>query len=137
MRVVVGSILMTLGVPSAALAAGAEVNVPVWSAGPFLLLLLAIALFPLLAERWWHSNRNKGIVVVVIAVPSAIYLVSLGDGGREALLHELAHYFSFISLLVALYVISGGIVLRGDLAGRPRTNLLFLAAGTVLANFIG
>jgi Na+/H+ antiporter NhaD/arsenite permease-like protein len=137
MRVVVGSILITLLVPPAAFAAGDGVRVPVWSAGPFVVLLLAIALFPLVAERWWHSNRNKGIVVAVIAVPTAIYLVSLGNAGHMVLLNELAHYFSFISLLFALYVISGGVVLRGDLAGRPRTNLLFLAAGSVLANFIG
>ncbi|MBO0699271.1 MAG: sodium:proton antiporter, partial [Zavarzinella sp.] len=110
---------------------------PAWSAGPFVLLLLTIALLPLLAARWWHHNRNKAVVVAVIAVPTAGYLLSLGDAGRAGLLHELGEYFSFISLLLALYVISGGIVLRGDLPGRPRTNLLFLACGAVLSGVIG
>jgi Na+/H+ antiporter NhaD/arsenite permease-like protein len=118
-------------------AAGDGLHVPAWSAGPFVLLLLTIALLPLLAAGWWHANRNKAVVVAVIAVPTAGYLLSLGEAGRAGLLHELAEYFSFISLLLALYVSSGGIVLRGDLPGRPRTNLLFLAAGAVLANVIG
>ena len=30
---------------------------------PFALLLLAIATMPLVAEHWWHQNRNKAIVV--------------------------------------------------------------------------
>src|SRR5262245_56720250 len=99
MRVVVGSILITLVVPPAAFAAGDGLHVSVWSAGPFVLLLLAIALLPLLAEWWWHSNRNKGIVIAIIAVPTAIYLLSLGEAGRSTLRRELAEYVSFISLL--------------------------------------
>jgi Na+/H+ antiporter NhaD/arsenite permease-like protein len=114
-----------------------DLRVPAWSAAPFVLLLLTIAVLPLLAGHWWHSNRNKGIVVAILGLPTVGYLLTLGDLGRSALVHELAEYFSFMSLLLALYVISGGIVLRGDLVGRPRTNLLFLAAGAVLANFIG
>jgi Na+/H+ antiporter NhaD/arsenite permease-like protein len=135
----VGSLatLVVLAGPSIALAAGDSLHVPAWSAGPFVLVLLTIALLPLLAARWWHANRNKALVVAVITVPTAGYLWSLGEPGQAGLLHELAEYFSFIVLLLALYVISGGIVLRGDLAGRPRTNLLFLAAGAILANVIG
>jgi len=117
--------------------AAGDLHVPVWSAGPFVLILLAIAVLPIVAGRWWHSNRNKAIVVAVVSVPAAIYLVSLGDAGRAALVHELGEYFSFISLLFALYVISGGIVVRGDFPGRPRTNLLVLVVGVVLANLIG
>ena len=112
-------------------------QVPLWAAGPFVLLLLGIALLPLVAGHWWHSNRNKGIVVAALSFPTAAYLLSLGEAGRSALLHECVEYFSFMSLLLALYVISGGIVLRGDLAGRPRTNLIFLAIGAVLANLVG
>jgi len=118
-------------------AAGGALHVPVWAATPFALLLLSIAVLPVVAGHWWHANWNKWIVVAAVALPTAGYLLYLGDAGRDALLHGLGEYFSFMSLLLALYVISGGIVLRGDLAGRPRTNLLILVAGTVLANFIG
>ena len=47
-------------------------------------------------------------------------------------------YVSFIVLLAGLFVISGGILLRGDLVRRrPSTNTAFLALGSVLASFIG
>ncbi|HJZ94416.1 MAG TPA: sodium:proton antiporter [Gemmataceae bacterium] len=131
------ALLTLLIAPSPALAAGGDLHVPVAAAGPFVLLLLGIAFLPLVAGRWWHRNRNRAIVVALVGLPTAGYLLSLGEPGQAALLHELGEYFSFISLLFALYVIAGGIVLRGDLAGRPRTNLFFLAAGSVLANFIG
>jgi Na+/H+ antiporter NhaD/arsenite permease-like protein len=133
----VGVVLLALLGPSPALAAGGDLHVPVAAAGPFVLLLLSIAVLPLVTAGWWHRNRNKGIVAAVLAVPTAVYLVAQGEAGRAALGRELAEYASFIVLLGALYVVSGGIVLRGDLVGRPRTNLLFLAAGAVLANLIG
>ena len=40
---------------------------------------------------------------------------------------------SFILLLAGLFVISGGILLRGDLAATPLTNVGFLAAYPVLS----
>src|SRR5438046_934506 len=46
-------------------------------------------------------------------------------------------YVSFIVLLAALYVISGGILMRGVLLATPRVNSTFLAIGSVLASFIG
>jgi Na+/H+ antiporter NhaD/arsenite permease-like protein len=114
-----------------------ELTVAPAAAGPFVLLLAAIAVLPIVAGRWWHSNRNRALVVALLAGPTAGYMFTLGEPGRHALVHELGEYFSFIVLLTALYVVSGGIVLRGDLVGRPRTNLAFLAAGVVLANLIG
>ena len=46
-------------------------------------------------------------------------------------------WIPFIVLLFSLYVISGGITLRGDLAAHPLTNTTFLAVGAALASFIG
>src|SRR4051794_8866128 len=114
-------------------AAGPALDPPAWAAGPFALLLAAVALLPLAAGRWWHPNRNKGIVAAAVAVPIALFLLTR-PGGPAALLHGLEEYVSFIVLLAALYVIAGGIVVAGDLPARPRTNLLFLAGGAVLAN---
>ena len=130
-----GAIGLVLLVPSPAMAAG-DLHVPPVAAGPFVFFLLAIAVLPLVAARWWHKNRNKAIVAGLLAGPTAGYLLAQGNPA-DALVHELAEYFSFMALLFALYVVSGGIVLRGDLVGRPRTNLLFLAAGAVLASLIG
>src|SRR5206468_10155095 len=51
--------------------------------------------------------------------------------------HEMLKYVSFIVLLGSLYVVAGGIVFRGDMAGTPLVNTAFLPAGAVLANLIG
>src|SRR5439155_12753969 len=44
---------------------------------------------------------------------------------------------AFLTLLASLFVISGGIYLRGSLAGTPLVNTCFLSLGAVLASFIG
>lgn len=130
-------------VPSFACAADepAKLDVPFWTAIPFALLLGCIALLPLVREHWWHLNRNKAIVAIGFSLPVAIYLLAIDGRTRgestHQLLHELAEYASFIILLFGLYTISGGILLLGDIPGRPRTNTLFLALGAILANFIG
>ena len=107
---------------------------PVYTVVPFVVILLGIAVLPLAAPRWWESNRNKLLVSIVLGLPVLIlYLV------REpsALVHMAEEYVSFIVLLAALYVISGGILMRGDLLATPRVNSTFLAIGSVLASFIG
>lgn len=112
-------------------------KVPWWSAAPFVLLLLSIALLPLRAAHFWEKNRNKAAVSLLFAGPVAAYLLWIVPGGELALQHGLWDYASFIALLATLYVISGGIVLEGDLHGRPIVNTSILAMGAVLANFIG
>ncbi len=112
-------------------------EVPWWSAAPFVLLLLSIAILPLAAGHWWHDNRNKALVAFPLAALVAVYLLTLGEPGVHALLHELAEYFSFIVLLWSLYTISGGIVVEGDFRGTPSNNTLLLALGACLASFIG
>jgi Na+/H+ antiporter NhaD/arsenite permease-like protein len=128
--------------PGAAWAAGdLPLDLPVWSVVPFILLLLAIAILPLAAGKWWHSNFNRGLVSAGFAFPIVAYLVYLylatGQDTIQPLLHELKNYVAFILLLGSLYTVSGGIVVAGDLQGRPRTNTAFLAVGAVLANLIG
>lgn len=118
---------------------------PMWSVVPFAGLLLSIALLPMVAEHWWHHNKNQLLVAVLWASPVFVYLVYLAATNHETLghdaLHSLEHagaeYISFIALLGSLYVISGGILLRGDLQGKPLVNVAFLAIGAVLANVIG
>ena len=112
-------------------------ELPLWSAIPFALLLAAIAAMPMIHGAWWHPNKNKAIVAACLGVPVALYLVWLGDKPRHALEHEVVNYFSFITILATLYTISGGVAVRGHLPARPRTNVLFLALGVLLANVIG
>jgi hypothetical protein len=44
---------------------------PVWTVLPFVFLLLAIAILPLLLPHFWESNRNKGLVAALLALPVA------------------------------------------------------------------
>ena len=46
-------------------------------------------------------------------------------------------YVPFILLLMALFVTTGGICIRGDLKATPTTNTIILAIGWVLASFMG
>jgi Na+/H+ antiporter NhaD/arsenite permease-like protein len=107
---------------------------PIYSVLPFVIMLLTIAIAPLRVPHWWESNRNKLIVSLVLGAPILVmYLVR----DWHQLLHTGLEYVSFIVLLAALYAISGGILMRGDLVATPLTNAGFLATGAVLASFIG
>ncbi len=109
-----------------------------WTLLPFAGLLLAIAVLPLVAHHWWERNANKGLVAVLFAVPIAAYLlIAHGEAGLATLVEKVEEYVSFIVLLGALFVISGGIHVRGSLSGTPLLNTVLLALGAVLANGIG
>ncbi len=111
---------------------------PVWSMLFFVLMLLSIAVLPLVREHWWENNWNKLLVSLVLGIPVILYLWGWGGAdGVHHLLHEAEEYFSFIVLLSSLYIISGGIVLRGDIEARPSINTGFLALGAVLASLMG
>ena len=109
-------------------------DLPVYSVLPFALLLAAIAIMPLAAGHFWEHNKNKAIVTAVLSLPIAVWL---GASHAEALGHTLVEYLSFLALLGALFVISGGIYVSGDLEGRPSTNAFILGIGAVLANVVG
>jgi Na+/H+ antiporter NhaD/arsenite permease-like protein len=108
---------------------------PAWSVLPFAGYLLVIAVVPLFFAHFWEKNRNKLIVAILASIPAAGYLLSAGEG--HLLLDSLKEYGTFIVLLASLFIISGGVYLRGSLAGTPLINTLFLTIGAVLASFIG
>ena len=111
---------------------------PFWTMAPFAILLGCIAVLPLAAEHWWHHNTSKGIIVAVLAIPTAPYLVmTFGDVGWLRLYHQFVEYLLFVSLLGSLFVISGGIYIRGSLSGTPLVNTAMLGIGAVLASVIG
>ena len=97
-------------------------------------MLLAIAVCPLWLPHWWESNRNKMIISALFGLP-VLVLYSVRRPG--ALLSMAEEYVSFIVLLAGLFVISGGILLRGDLQATPITNTAFLGLGSLLASFVG
>ena len=133
------SLLAALLVPLSGHAAevnGAALGVP-WAL-PFAGVLLSIALWPLLAPHFWHQHYGKITAVWALAflLPFAgrFGLAAAGAGVVHAL---VAEYLPFIILLTALYTVAGGIVIRGNLHGSPRTNATLLAIGTALASVMG
>jgi Na+/H+ antiporter NhaD/arsenite permease-like protein len=108
--------------------------VPVYTVVPFVLMLLAIAVFPLWIPHWWEPNRNKLLVASALGLP-ILALYAVRQPGT--LLHMGEDYVSFILLLAGLYVISGGVLLRGDLVATPLTNTGFLAVGSLIASLVG
>jgi len=105
-----------------------------WTAIPFAGLLLSIALLPLRAPQFWERHSHKALVALFWSLPAAALI--LVRAPRELVL-SLRDYASFLILLASLFVISGGIVLRGDLRATPAVNTTFLFLGAVLANVIG
>src|SRR5262247_2789640 len=109
---------------------------PVWTVLPFVSLLLAIV--PLAAPRFWASNLSKGLVASLLALPVIVYLVAAhGAAGGHELIERAKEYVSFMVLLLALFVVTGGIYLRGSLSGTPLLNTGLLALGALLASWIG
>jgi Na+/H+ antiporter NhaD/arsenite permease-like protein len=110
---------------------------PLWTIAPFALYLLLIAIIPLVAGAFWAKNRNKLIVAAILSVPVVLYLALGAPEGLGWLLESIQEYVAFMALLGALFVITGGIYLRGELAGTPAVNTAFLAFGALIANLIG
>jgi Na+/H+ antiporter NhaD/arsenite permease-like protein len=106
---------------------------PAWIA-PFATMLLAIALLPLLAPAFWESNGRKLAVGAALGLP---VLVLYARHHPAALLHTTEDYVSFMALLGSLFVISGGVLVTGDIEARPAVNTALLAVGAVLASLIG
>ena len=105
---------------------------------PFALILLSIALGPLFFSRIWHHHFGKitAFWTLLFLTP---FIVTFGFGaGVHTVAHALVEeYIPFILLLLALYTISGGIFVSGDLHGSPKLNTILLAVGTALSSIMG
>lgn len=105
---------------------------------PFAGILLSIAIFPLVAPHVWHHHFGKITAAWTVAflIPFAM---TFGAGTAVAsVVHALlAEYIPFIVLLFALFTISGGIFVQGNLHGSAKLNTTILAIGTVLASVMG
>lgn len=165
---------------------------PFW-VWPFVGILLAIAILPLLrrTHHWWEENRHKLLVALALAAVTLLYYYFRGQGvlvhehaespaasqpaahaetppapqtahvepaevteaaehapehrsepGWATVLAVLDHavlkeYVPFLTLLFSLYVIAGGLVVRGDIRATPLTNTTIIGIGGLLASFIG
>jgi Na+/H+ antiporter NhaD/arsenite permease-like protein len=137
---------------------------PLYMVIPFVLMLAAIAILPLLhgAKHWWESNLHRFYVAGGLAALTVLYyglahqfpiighfparhvspftpeeFLHWGTVGNLLANAMLNEYVPFIILLMCLYTISGGIRIEGDLPAHPATNTAFLAIGALLASLIG
>lgn len=110
---------------------------PWWSLLPFIAMLASIAILPLIpaTSHWWEQHSSQLTVALGLGIPTTIWMWV--NAGTEPLIETGVEYFQFISLLFALFVVSGGIHLEGDIEATPRNNTIFLAIGGALASFIG
>ncbi len=105
---------------------------------PFAGLLVSMAVFPIVAPRFWH-RRMGGIAFAWSAVLLAQQAVVSGPGAAVAAAGHalLADYLPFIALLLALYTTGGGVLLRGGLAGTPAGNTTMLTIGMAMGAVMG
>ena len=108
---------------------------PVWLVAPFILLLLMIATGPLLYAHFWEHHYSK--VSIGLGGVVAAYYGFLMDQGAKILLHSLEEYLSFLALITALFVVSGGILIRIERRGSPFINGALLFTGALISNCIG
>lgn len=108
--------------------------VPLWTALPFVLLLVSIAVVPFVNREWWERRYplvaiGPGVIVV------AYYVIGLHNAPRLGVV--LYDYISFISLIGSLFVVAGGIHfnLRGKAA--PWENVALLGFGAIISNVLG
>jgi Na+/H+ antiporter NhaD/arsenite permease-like protein len=112
-------------------------------------LIVAVALsIPVLV---YYALRERGIELHGDVVVSAARLLGLpmvesdghwstGAGGATAVgaaLNGMWEYVPFVLFLLALYVITGGVLVKGDVPAHPLTNTGILALGGLIASFVG
>ena len=114
-----------------------EHMIPSWMLIPFVVQLLCIAILPLTkVGEWWEENKHKLYVSLLLGLPVGIWLCV--NGMSEELTHQMVYdYVPFILLLMALFVTTGGICIKGDMRATPTTNTIIMAIGWVLASFMG
>ena len=131
--------ILALGAATPAQAAsldGAQLGL-LWAI-PFAGMLLSIALLPLVALRLWHHHFGKitlGWALLALLPLAGAY--GAGTAAELALHTLIGEYIPFIIFIGTLYIVAGGIYLRGNLHGTPALNTGLLAIGALLASVMG
>ena len=98
---------------------GAELSL-CWAI-PFAGILLSIALGPLLFAHFWHKNYGKVALMWAVLAAVPLFMFFGTQTSIEALAHALiGDYVPFIIFVGSLYIVAGGIHLRGSFVGNGR-----------------
>ena len=105
---------------------------------PFVGILLSIALCPLFLARLWHHHYGKIVLVwSLLFLGSALFSFGLSTTIQLTAHAIIEEYIPFILLLLALFTVSGGILIKSDKISTPKSNVILLAIGVVLASIMG
>ncbi|MCF0231326.1 MAG: sodium:proton antiporter [Enterococcus sp.] len=101
-------------------------------------MLLSIAIFPMVNNEFWEKNQLKIALVwsLVFLIPFTLAF-GLKETGEQLIDSLVLDYIPFLTLLFGLFVVSGGIHIKGTFAGTPKTNVVVLLIGTILASWVG
>ena len=97
---------------------------------PFVILLVAIALAPLIAQRHWERHYHK-LCVALAGIVCLYHLFVVNQSAR--VVHAGIDYVTFMVMVGSFFVVAGGIHLRVKSPSGPTRNTLFLFFGAVLA----
>src|SRR2546430_3829823 len=102
--------------------------------GPFAILLLSIAIFPLILQQHWERHYQK-LCALLAATTSGYYVFALH--GLARVQHAAGEYATFIVVVGTFFVVAGAIRLHIPRPASPLANVTFLFSSSILANFIG
>ncbi len=132
--------LLCVTLPSPAFAAegldGAKLSM-LWAL-PFVGILLCIATGPVFYPHVWEHHYAKFTAVLAALIVVPLFLTMDYHTVTTTLAHTaLLEYMPFILLLLALFVVAGGIYLEGNLHDSVLTNTVLLAVGACMASVVG
>jgi Na+/H+ antiporter NhaD/arsenite permease-like protein len=105
---------------------------------PFAGLLASMAVFPVIAPRFWHRRMGGVAFAWSAALLAQQATVNGAAAAAAAVWHAvLIDYLPFVTLLLALYTLGGGVLLRGGPAGTAAGNTAMLALGMVMGVVMG
>jgi Na+/H+ antiporter NhaD/arsenite permease-like protein len=101
---------------------------------PFVILLVAIALAPLIAQHHWERHYHK-LCVALAGIVCLDYLLVVKQSAR--VIHAGIDYVTFMVVVGSFFVVAGGIHLRVKSPSGAMRNTLFLFVGALVGNLIG
>ena len=93
--------------------------------GPFAILLLSIAIFPLILRQHWERHYQK-LCALLAATTCGYYVFVLNGAARVQ--HAAGEYATFIVVVGAFFVVAGAIHLHIPRPASPLANVTFCSA---------
>ena len=113
-------------------------DLALWWALPFAGILLSIALCPLFVPNFWHHHFGKVSIFWALCCAVPLFMAYGAHTATGAIAHAiLGDYVPFLLFVGALFVVAGGIHIKGSFVGRPVVNAAFLLIGAFFANLMG